>query len=111
MKSRSWAVSLFSILVFALILAIGARSQLDGDDSHWDCRESEHHAHNLKTPLKLIGGILVPGNPLRSDISWVEQETERYYLAEAGNASVNVFDAQNDLFLGRIGGFHSFLLP
>jgi hypothetical protein len=106
MKSRSWAVSLFSILVFALILAIGARSQQDGDDRHRDCRESEHHAHNLKTPLKLIGGILVPGNPLRFDISWVDQETERYYLAESGNASVDVFDAEDDLFLGRIGGFH-----
>jgi hypothetical protein len=98
MKSRSWAVSLFSILVFALILAIGARSQQDGEDRHRDCRESEHHAHNLKTPLKLIGGILVPGNPLRFDISWVDQETERYYLAEAGNASVDVFGAENDLF-------------
>jgi hypothetical protein len=98
MKSRSWAVSLFSILVFVLILAIGARSQQDGEDRHRDCRESEHHAHNLKTPLKLIGGILVPGNPLRFDISWVDQETERYYLAEAGNASVDVFGAENDLF-------------
>ena len=89
MKSRSWAISLFSILVFALILAIGARSQQDGDD---DCRESEHHAHNLKTPLKLIGGILLPGNPLRFDISWIDQGTERYYLAESGNAGVDIFN-------------------
>jgi hypothetical protein len=106
MKSRSWAVSVLSILVFVFILAIGARSDQDGDHPDRDCRESAHHAHNLRTPLKLVGGILVPGNPLRFDISWVDQETERYFLAEAGNASVDVFDAENDLFLGRIGGFH-----
>jgi hypothetical protein len=63
-------------------------------------------ARSLNQPLKLIGAILVPGNPLRFDISWVDPATARYYLAEGGNASVDVFDAQNDLYLGRIGGFH-----
>jgi hypothetical protein len=66
---------------------------------------------NLKKPLKLVGAIYLPGNPLRFDISWVDQATARYYLGEAGNASVDVFDAENDLFLGRIGGFHGIGLP
>jgi hypothetical protein len=69
-------------------------------------RAQANDGHNLKTPLKLVGGILVPGKPLSFDISWVDQKTERYFLAEAGNASVDVFDAENNLFLGRIGGFH-----
>ena len=55
---------------------------------------------NLKKPLKLLGAIYLPGNPLRFDISWVDQATGRYYLGEAGNASVDVFDAENDLFVG-----------
>jgi hypothetical protein len=58
-----------------------------------------------------VGAILVPGNPLRFDISWVDQATTRYYLGEAGNASVDVFDARNDLFLGRITGFHGIGTP
>jgi DNA-binding beta-propeller fold protein YncE len=106
MKSRSWAVCVPAMLIFMLIQAMGARSDQDGNHRDRDCRDSEHHAHNLKTPLQLVGGILVSGNPLHFDISWVDQETERYFLAEAGNASVDVFDAENDLFLGRIGGFH-----
>jgi hypothetical protein len=66
---------------------------------------------NLKKPVKLLGGILLPGNPLRFDISWVDQATGRYYLAEAGNAAVDVIDAENDLYLGRITGFHGLGLP
>src|SRR5207302_7423015 len=54
----------------------------------------------------LLGGIYLPGNPLRFDISWVDQTTGRYYLAESGNGGVDVIDAENDLFLGRITGFH-----
>jgi hypothetical protein len=41
----------------------------------------------------------------------VDQATARYYLAEGGNASVDVFDAENDLFLGRIPGFHGVGAP
>lgn len=56
--------------------------------------------------LKLVGAILVPGNPIRFDISWVDSARGRYYLAESGNAAVDVFDAEHDLYLGRISGFH-----
>jgi DNA-binding beta-propeller fold protein YncE len=56
--------------------------------------------------LKLAGAILVPGNPIRFDISWVDSARARYYLAESGNAAVDVFDAENNLFIGRISGFH-----
>ena len=41
--------------------------------------------------VKLLGGILVPGNRLRWDIAWVDQSTARLYLGEAGNAGVDVF--------------------
>jgi hypothetical protein len=57
MKSRGWLVSIPFILVFVFVLATGARSDQDGDHGDRDCRESEHYAHNLKTPLKLVGGI------------------------------------------------------
>lgn len=72
---------------------------------------SEQREYNLKAPVKLIGGIFVSGSPLHFDISWVDQQSETYYLAEAGNASVDIFDAENDLFLGRIAGFHGPAAP
>jgi hypothetical protein len=96
------------LLVLASALALTA-STLPGQNA--DHKTQEHPArarsgNNLNSPVKLIGAILVPGNALRFDISWVDQATARYYLAEGGNAAVDVFDAENDLYLGRIGGFH-----
>jgi DNA-binding beta-propeller fold protein YncE len=65
-----------------------------------------HPRTPLKKSIQLVGAILVPGNPIRFDISWVDQTRGRYYLAESGNAAVDVFDAENNLFIGRISGFH-----
>src|SRR6202049_3999280 len=76
-----------------------------------DRRATENRKKNLNKPVKLIGAIFVPGNPLRFDISWVDQATGRYYLGEAGNAGVDVIDARNDLYLGRITGFHGVGTP
>jgi DNA-binding beta-propeller fold protein YncE len=65
-----------------------------------------HSKMLAKKSLKPAGAILVPGNPVRFDISWVDQARGRYYLAESGNAAVDIFDAENNLYLGRITGFH-----
>ena len=102
----NWATKYFVGLVLTLVLAIGARPG----------QQAEHHTvsktkANVKTPVKPIGAISLPGNPLRFDISWVDQSTGRYYLGEAGNAAVDVIDAENGLYLGRIAGFHGLGLP
>src|SRR6267378_2553226 len=101
------------VLVLASALALTVSAHPDQDAEH---QAQEHHrnarsGNSLSKPVKLIGAILVPGNPLRFDISWVDQATARYYLAEGGNAGVDVFDAENDLFLGRIPGFHGVGAP
>jgi hypothetical protein len=109
-----WSVSvktklgrvLFLGLAFTLAVTMSARP---GQDT--GRHSTKPPKTNLKKPVKLIGAIYLPGNPLRFDISWVDQSTARYYLGEAGNASVDVFDAENDLFLGRITGFHGVGLP
>ena len=112
MKSN-FAGRIVLLFLSALALTLSARSGQNADQ-----KKQEHAAatgsasaaaRSAKTavaPVKLIGAILVPGNPLRFDISWVDQATARYYLAEGGNAAVDVFDAENNLYLGRIGGFH-----
>lgn len=88
------ALLLFSAAV-GLAFLLSARPWLDAQPKQ-----------NAKKSVKVLGGIYLPGEPLRFDISWVDQATGRYYLAEAGNAAVDVVDARNDLFLGRITGFH-----
>jgi hypothetical protein len=98
-KAAGSAVFLGSLAV-VLVVTLSALAHLDARPKP-----------AAKKPVKLLGGILLPGNPLRFDISWVDQATGRYYLAEGGNAGVDVVDAENDLYLGRIGGFHGLGLP
>src|SRR5215469_14437075 len=58
------------------------------------------------TKLKQIGTISNPAGPIDGfDISVVDQSTQRYYLADRSNKSVDVFDAKTDKFLGSVGGF------
>ena len=97
MKTRT-KVHLFLVTLLAFgLIAIASSAQ--------DSARKSHGKGNAKH-MKLVGAILVPGNPLRFDISCVDQTRGRYYLGEAGNAAVDVFDAENDLYLGRIAGFH-----
>src|SRR3954454_2540174 len=56
--------------------------------------------------LKQVGTIAVPGEPLATfDIGVVDQEAQRYYLADRTNKSLDIFDAKADAFLGRVPGF------
>ena len=56
--------------------------------------------------LKKIATISVPGNPLDSfDISFVNQRTHRLFVADRNNKSIDVFDTQNNKYLGRVTGF------
>jgi hypothetical protein len=96
----SFSTLLLAALAVVMVLGVSTLSRVDARPKP-----------NAKKPVKLLGGILLPGNPLRFDISWVDQANGRYYLAEAGNAAVEVIDAENDLFLGRITGFHGLGLP
>jgi hypothetical protein len=55
--------------------------------------------------LQLIDVIPVPGNPvLSADIGWVDPATQRYYIANRSNLGVDIFDAVNHVWVGRVGG-------
>ena len=110
MKSNS-VRRFFLVVASALALTVSAHPGQEAEHKVQKPQASARSGNNLSKPVKLIGAILVPGNPLRFDISWVDQATARYYLAEGGNASVDVFDAENDLYLGRIAGFHGVGAP
>src|SRR2546425_11875064 len=48
-------------------------------------------------------------NPLQVfrffDISWVDEPTERYFIADRSNAGVDIIDAETNTWVRRIGGF------
>ncbi len=96
-------------VVLLLGLAVTARSDRDDrdrDHHDQDCRESEHLDESRNTPVGLVGVIPIPGNPIASaDISWADPGTERYYFADRSNNGVDIVDAEDDVFVGRVSGF------
>ena len=100
---------MFMLLGLALLLPWTIRAH---DDDHGDRdrdehgrRGEEHHEHNVRTPVHLVGVIPVPGNPVTSaDISWTDPVTERYYFADRSNFGVDIIDAEDDVFVGRVTG-------
>src|SRR5262249_8205682 len=60
----------------------------------------------VKTPVVLAKAIPVPGAPLAStDLIWVDQASERMYFADRSNFGIDIIDAENDVYVGRITGF------
>ena len=74
-------------VVFAAVLAVGGQQR-------------------IRIPLHLIGVIPIPGNPVAStDITWVDQLRGRLYLTDRSNQGIDIFDAVDNVFVGRIPGF------
>ena len=60
----------------------------------------------LNTPVSLTGAIAIPGDPLVStDLLWVDQASERLFVADRSNFGVDIIDAENDRYVGRVTGF------
>jgi hypothetical protein len=55
--------------------------------------------------LRQIGTISIPGAPLDSfDISFIDQATGLYYLADRSNKGIDIVDTKKGAYVGRIGG-------
>ena len=67
-------------------------------------------AANDGNAVRLLNTIPVPvssanntaGGMYSYDISWVDQRTQRYYLADRSNAVVDVIDARDETFVKQI---------
>ena len=56
-------------------------------------------------PIRLLTTVPIPKNPLVAfDISWVDPDSQRYYLADRSNAVIDVIDARHDTFVRQIQG-------
>src|SRR6266850_5451481 len=60
--------------------------------------------------VKLLATVPVPGVQMKAfDISWVDADTQLYYLADRSNAAIDVVDAKRNAFVRQIhGGFKGF---
>jgi DNA-binding beta-propeller fold protein YncE len=59
--------------------------------------------------LRQIGTISIPGEPLNSfDISYIDQATGMYYLADRSNKGIDVVDVKKGAWVGRITGMVGF---
>jgi hypothetical protein len=60
----------------------------------------------VKTPVALVKAIAVPGAPLAStDLLWVDEASKRLFFADRSNFGIDIIDAENDSFVGRVTGF------
>jgi DNA-binding beta-propeller fold protein YncE len=56
--------------------------------------------------LKVVDKIKVPGAGVESfDISYMDQKTNRFYLADRTNAALDIIDASTGKFIAQIPGF------
>ena len=96
MKHKS--LLFLSVLVLGLLTLFSAVNKLSADEK--------------LGPYKLLTTISVPGNLSGGfDISWVDSAAGRYFLADRGNAGIDVIDAENNSFLFTITGFAGVVGP
>ena len=94
MKRKTFALSILLVAVFT-ILVVGY---------------AEDRENDKLIQYKLLTTIDIPGDLTGFDISWVDSESGRYYLANRGNAaatppvspSISVIDTRHNKFLYAI---------
>jgi len=105
---RQWA---WGALVSLLLLPIGQAAL--GDDDHGRGRGEA----GGDRALRLLTLVPVPVSPLNTtagamysfDISYVDQATQTYYLADRSNKAVDLVDAKTGQFIRQVlGGFKGF---
>lgn len=90
------------IFLLATIVTFTLSTRAGGDRDH-DRDDGDHDHHVSNAPLKLLGTISIPGSPIAStDIAFVAQQSELLVFADRSNKAVDVVDAENDIFLGRV---------
>src|SRR5882672_2424017 len=91
-----WNISSSSLLVVGILLAAGGGTPRADEDG--------------RGAVRLRTTIPVPGHLVAFDISWVDPDSQLYYLADRSNNAIDVIDARRDVFVKQIdkGGFVGF---
>jgi DNA-binding beta-propeller fold protein YncE len=65
-------------------------------------------SQGLRQTALITGPNIPPAGQWAFDISYVDDQSQVYYLADASNASVDLIDTRTDTLIGQIGGFRGF---
>ncbi len=99
-EARRWGKRVLIIAVAAVLAACGSGSTIGKSTNAVSNGEGD------SGNLDLRAVIAVPGRPLTAyDISWVDQATQTYYLADRSNAGLDIYNAENNTFITRVPGF------
>ena len=87
----------FSLFVVISTLALGSAARADEDGRGGRA-------------VRLLTSIAVPGHLVVFDISWLDPDTQLYYLADRSNNAIDVVDAKRSVFVKQIakGSFTGF---
>lgn len=95
----------FLVVSLVLVSALSIRAGDNEEEACQNCPETANHRHNRNTPVRLVGVIPIPGNPLVStDLVWADSGTQRVYIADRSNNAVEIIDAVNNFYVGRVSG-------
>jgi hypothetical protein len=104
-KKHLWSTA-FAVAVAATVLPVAATA--------WD---GDNEGRADRGAVRLLKTIPVPGTAANTtggklyvfDISWVDQQTQTYYLADRSNAVVDVVDTKTGTLVTQLqGGFKGF---
>ncbi len=70
--------------------------------------QARETSHSLRQIALITGPDIPPAGLWAFDISYVDDQSQVDYLADASNASVDLIDTRTDTLIGQIGGFRGF---
>ncbi len=76
--------------------------------AHLAQAQARDTSHGLRQIALITGPNIPPAGLWAFDISYVDDQSQVYYLADASNASVDLIDTRTDRLMGQIGGFRGF---
>jgi DNA-binding beta-propeller fold protein YncE len=95
-------------LVVVLVLTILATSVSDVVNTHLAQAHAQATSQGLRQIALITGPDIPPAGLWAFDISYVDDQSQVDYLADASNASVDLIDTRTATLMGQIGGFRGF---
>src|SRR2546421_6739131 len=93
-------------LAILLVLAIIATSVSYVVSTHQ--AQAQETSQGLRQIALIVGPNIPPRGLWAFDISFGDDQSQVYYLADASNASVDLIDTRTDTLIGQIGSFRGF---
>src|SRR6266849_1808161 len=100
------------VVAFALLLTLAIGAQQGSGPGGWPPSITPFSLGRAplvppgpQSPVSVIGAIAVPPFLSSIDIMWVDQVRGRLYIADRSNAGIDIIDAVNSTYVGRVPGF------